>query len=77
MENQNDWSNDIIKEIDKHKDKFSKKHYRKYKLDLLLRLTKRVATFSDDCDECQKFKGDIEKHVEKLCDLVQSSKETR
>lgn len=78
MENRNDWYDDIIKEIDKHKDKFlSKKDYKKYKLDLLLRVAKRVASFSADCDECQKFQGEIKKLAEGLGNLVQSSKEER
>jgi hypothetical protein len=37
MEIHNDWYNDVVKEIDKHKDTFSKRGYKKYKLDLLLR----------------------------------------
>jgi len=37
MENHNDWYKDVVKEIDKHKDKFSKRDHKKYKLDLLLR----------------------------------------
>jgi len=77
MESHNDWYNDIINEIDKHKDKFSKKHYKKYKLGLLYRMTKRIASFSDDCGECHKFKGEIEKLVKNLSKLVQWSKEER
>lgn len=77
MEIHNDWYKDVVKEIDKHKDKFSKRDYKKYKLDLLLRVTKRVASFSADCGECQNFQGEIKKLAEGLGNSVQSSKEKR
>ena len=57
MENYNDWYIDIVKEIGRHKDKFSKRDYKKYKLGLLLRMAKRVANFSAYCVECQNFQG--------------------
>lgn len=77
MENTNDWQNDIIKEIGEYKDKFSKKDYKKCKLDLLLRVTKKVAGFSPDCGECQHFQGEITKLTQDLGDLVDASKENR
>jgi len=77
MENHNDWYIDIVKEIGRHKDKFSKRDYKKYKLDLLLRMAKRVASFSADCVECQNFQGEITKLAEDLGNLVQASKEER
>ena len=73
----NNWYNDIVKEIDKHKGRFTRRDYKKYKLDLLLRVAKRVASFSVDCPECQNFQIEIKKHAENLDDLVQSSKEER
>ena len=77
MEIDNNWYNDIVKEIDKHKGRFTKKDYKKYKLDLLLRVAKRVASFSVDCSECQNFKIEIKKLAESLGNLIQSSKEER
>jgi hypothetical protein len=77
IKNHNDWYIDIVKEIDGHKDKFSKRDYKKYKLDLLLRVAKRVASFSADCVECQNFQGKITKLAEDLGNLVQASKEER
>jgi len=77
MENHNDWYKDVVKEIDKHKDTFSKRGYKKYKLDLLLRMAKRVASFSADCGECQNFQGEITKLAKDLGNLVQASKEER
>ena len=77
MENHNDWYIDIVKEIGRHKDKFSKRDYKKYRLNLLLRMAKRVASFSADCVECQNFQGEITKLAEDLGNLVQASKEER
>ena len=77
MENHNDWYIDIVREIDRHKDKFSNRDHKKYKLDLLLRMAKRVASFSADCVECQNFQGEITKLAEDLGNLVQASKEKR
>lgn len=77
MENHNEWYNDTVKEIGRHKDKFSKRNYKKYKLDLLLRMAKRVVSFSADCVECQAFQGEITKRAKDLGNLVHASKEER
>ena len=77
MEKHNDWYIAIVKEIGRHKNKFSKRDYKKYKLDLLLRMAKRVASFSADCVECQNFQGEITKLAEDVGNLVQASKEER
>ncbi len=70
-------NNDVIKEIDKYKSRFTKRDYKKYKLDLLLRVAKRVAGFSVDCSECQNLQIEIKKLAENLDKLIQSSKEER
>jgi hypothetical protein len=77
MEIDNNWYNDIVKEIDKHKGRFIRRDYKKYKLDLLLRVAKRVASFSVDCSECQNFQIELKKLAESLGNLIQSSKEER
>ncbi len=77
MEIDNNWYNDVVKEIDKHKGRFTKGDYKKYKLDLLLRVARRVASFSVDCSECQNLQIEIKKLAENLDNLIQSSKEER
>jgi hypothetical protein len=77
MEIDNNWYNDIVKEIDKHKGRFTKKDYKKYKLDLLLRVAKRATSFSIDCSECQNFQIEIKNLAEHLGNLIQSPKEER
>ena len=76
MEVHNDWYRGIVKEITLFKDKLSKRDYNKYKLDLLLRIAKRVADYSPNCGECQNFKEEITKLTEDLGDF-HSSKEKR
>ncbi len=76
MEVHNDWYRGIVKEVTLYKDRLSKRDYKKYKLDLLLRIAKRVAGYSPDCGECQNFRGEITKLTEDLDDL-HSSKEKR
>ena len=46
-------------------------------MDLLLRVAKRIASFSVDCSECQNFQIEIKKLAENLDNLIQSSKEER
>ncbi len=71
MEVHSDWYNRIDKEINRHKDTLSKKDSKKYKLDLLLRVARRVNDFSAYCGECQAFKGEITGLVTELGNLVQ------
>ncbi|MFC1982814.1 hypothetical protein ACFLV5_03415 [Chloroflexota bacterium] len=73
METQNEWYNRTAKAIDFQKDALSKRAYKKYKLDLLLRIAGRVDDFSSYCGECQAFKGEITGLIEELGNLVQLS----
>ena len=77
MEAHSDWYNRTVKAINLHKDTFSKKDSKKYKLDLLLRLTKRVDEFSATCGECQTFQPEITKLAEGLYYVFNISKEER
>ena len=71
MEVHSNWYNRIIKEINLHKDTLSKKDAKKYKLDLLLRVAKRVDDFSSYCGECQMFQQEITKLTGELSLLIQ------
>ncbi len=46
-------------------------------MDLLLRVARRVASYSIDCSECQNFQMEIKNLAEHLGNLIQSSKEER
>ncbi len=75
MEAHSDWYNRTVKAINLHKDTFSKKDSKKYKLDLLLRLVKRVDEFSTTCGECQMFQPEITKLTEGLYYVFNMPKE--
>ena len=75
MESHSDWYNRTAKVINLHKDTFSKKDSKKYKLDLLLRLVRRVDDFSATCGECQMFQPEITKLAEGLYYVFNISKE--
>ena len=77
MEAHSDWYHRTVKAINLHKDTFSKKDSKKYKLDLLLRLVKRVDEFSATCGECQMFQPEITKLTESLYYVSNISKEER
>ena len=76
MEAHSEWYNRIDKEINLHKDSLSKKDAKKYKLDLLLRVAKRVDDFSSYCGECQLFQPEITKLTQDLGYIVQMPKQT-
>ena len=67
------WLDDIVDDIGRYKERFSKKDSKKYKLDFLLRIAKRVDSFYAVCGECQLFQGEITKIVKDLDGSVQSS----
>ena len=71
IEVHSDWYNRVAREISSYKDTLSKKDYKKYKLDLLLRVTKRVDDFSSYCGECQMFQPEITRLAEDLGNLIQ------
>ena len=78
MEAHSRWYEDIAKEISQHKDWLTQKDYKKYKLDLLLRLSARADDFSNQCGQCQLLQQDIATLTHDLSYLIQmSDKEKR
>ena len=75
MEAGSNWYNRTVKAINFHRDTFSKKEAKKYKLDLLLRLVKRIDGFSSYCGECQTFQQDITRLTEELGNVSLMSKD--
>lgn len=67
----NAWHDKISNEINFHRDNLSKKEAKKYKLDLLLRVARRVADFSAECGHCQLFQQEITTLTQDLGNLVQ------
>ena len=78
MEAHSVWYDKIAKQINLHRETLDKKGAKKYKLDLLLRIAKRVDDFSYTCEECQAYKQEITRLIADLGNLIQlPSKEAR
>ncbi len=77
MEAHSDWYNRVVQEINLHKNALNKKDYKKYKLDLLLRIAKRVDDFSSICGKCQLFQPEITRLTGDLQNISLMSKENR
>ena len=55
----NNWYEDIERQISLLKEKSHMDESRKYELELLLRIAKRVVNLSPHCSECSSIKGEI------------------
>lgn len=71
MEVHNDWYESIAKEVNVLKDTLNEKDYKKYKLNLLLCVAKRIAEFSPECGQCQLLRQDVTTLVHDVGNLVQ------
>ena len=71
MEVGSQWYNRIATEIGQYRVTLGEKSFKKYKLDLLLRLARRVDDFSNTCGECQTYKQEITSLVQELSLLLQ------
>jgi ElaB/YqjD/DUF883 family membrane-anchored ribosome-binding protein len=68
-----DWLEDTNEKIAGYKKTFTKADSRKYKLDFLERVAKRVNEFSSMCGECYQYKGEITNLLNNLEGLIQLS----
>ncbi len=68
-----DWLDETNEKIAKYKKTFTKSESRKYKLEFLGRVAKRVNEFSSMCGECNQFKGEITTLLNNLEGLIQLS----
>ena len=72
MEVGSQWYNRIAAEIYQYQITLGKKDSKKYKLDQLLRIAKRVDEFSDICAECQGHQKKITGLVQDLSMIIQT-----
>ncbi len=66
-----DWLADIKGKIEKHRKTLTKAETRKYKLEFLERVAKKVDQFSSQCGECYQSQGEITALLDNLAILVQ------
>ncbi|MFC1955461.1 hypothetical protein ACFLWZ_02865 [Chloroflexota bacterium] len=72
IEAHSDWHNRIVKEISPYQDSLGKKESKKYKIDLLLRIARRIDDFSPECGNCQLFQQEITKLVQDFGIMLQT-----
>ena len=65
----------IEKEISSLKEKMAKGDHKLFEVDLLLRVAKRVTSFSSDCEYCQGHRNDISNLVTDLANLPKMTEE--
>ena len=65
------WYNRVASDIEQYRLSLGKKDAAKYKLDLLVRVAKRVDDFSPTCGECQAYQKEIDGLVQELGMFVQ------
>ena len=75
MQDPNGWFDNITIEINRQKQKFSPREYKVYKIDLLIRISKRLNDYFPDCIDCQNMKREMEIIIGSLDNLIQSSRE--
>ncbi len=68
-----DWMEETTEKINKYKETFSKQVTRKYKLEFLEKVSKRVDEFSSTCGECYQHRGEITNLLNNLGGIVQLS----
>lgn len=71
------WYENIEKVMGSYQASLTPKEVKNYKLDLLLRLARRVADFSEECGQCQVFQPDITQMGQELGTLSKRSKDVR
>ena len=77
MEFRNRWHEETSGKISAYQSSLSKKEQKRFQLDLLARLTRRVAEFYDECGECQLFQQEITAYVNELGNMVHLVDNTR
>ena len=77
MEFQNRWHEEISGKIEAYQGSLNKKDQKKYQLDLLQRVARRVAGFYNQCGECQLFQQEITAYVNELGNMIHLDDTTR
>ena len=65
------WYNRIASELGQYQVTLGQKGAKKYRIDLLLRVARRVDDFSGICEECRNYQQEINGLVQELSMLVQ------
>lgn len=72
--NNSNWETEIIKEIQQLSNDLSESEKKKYQIELLERLIRRIEKFSyGDCSKCEKYKEDIKNIMNQIKDIRKGS----
>jgi hypothetical protein len=71
MEVGSQWYNRVASEVNQYQVSLGAKGSKRYKLDMLLRVARRLDDFSQTCDECRTYQKEIDGLVQDLGLLVQ------
>jgi hypothetical protein len=77
MEARSPWYEDIAEAITSFQQTLAKKEQKRYKLDLVSRVARRVDEFCLECGQCQVFQQEITAYAQDLGNLVQMPDKTR
>ena len=75
-EPRDDWYKNLMSRFTHHQDDITPKEYGRFQLDLLLRIARRLHTFSE-CAECQDFKAKLERFTQDLVGLAHTGGKER
>lgn len=77
MEAHDEWYEGIRRRICELQDRWSPTGWRRYKLSLFMRMTRRVADFSTNCQECRSLKSQISDLTANLAHSSQMTQKER
>ena len=77
MDSQTAWQLDISERIRGLKAVLSKREYKKRRLDYILRVTKKVADFSQTCEECHNFQAEITNLIHEMGSMAPAAKKMK
>lgn len=77
MSNPGEWYDTVVDLIDRYKTKYGEKAYKKNKLELLLRVSRRVDGFSEDCSDCRLHRDGVTTILKNIGDPTNSTRDER
>ena len=76
VDNSDEWISKVAGDISKAEERFSPSDQRHYRLPFLLRLARRVAAFSPECEVCQSLQSQIISLSANLADLPRMTRQS-
>lgn len=71
------WSQGIKRTINKQKENIYKRDFKFFKIDRLEKIAERIDEYSDNCEECENLKKEVEHISNKLSEYINGSLQER